>query len=93
MTLQLVLEDYEQNPKARGKPPPPRRGHQVERVMPHPRRAAGSSRACRKGSRGAGGGSVEKSRIKSLLLSILLATGSVRGPSRNSEVNPFQHAH
>lgn len=91
MTLQLALEDYGQNPKARGKPPPPRRGYWVERVMPHPCWAAASSCTCREGSRGEG--VVEKSRIKSLLLSILLASGLVRGQSRSSEVNPFQHVH
>lgn len=35
MTLQLVLEDYRQNPKARGKTSPPQRGCQVEEGMPH----------------------------------------------------------
>lgn len=59
MTLQLALEDYGQNPKARGKPPPPQRGHRVEMVMSRPRWAAGSSRPCRKGSRGGGGGKIQ----------------------------------
>lgn len=52
MTLQLALQDYGQNPKARGKPPPPRRGYWVERVMPHPCWASASPRTCREGSRG-----------------------------------------
>lgn len=87
MTLQLALEDYGQNPKARGKPPPPRSGCWGERVMPHPHREAGSSGICSKGSQG-----VEKSRTKSLLLSILLASGLVRGQSKSSGVNPFLRA-
>lgn len=64
---------------------PPWKGCWVEKVIPHPYCAAGRSSAFGKGRKG-----VEKSRMKSLLLSILLASGSV---SRSWKVNPFQHAH